>query len=156
MKKCLLRKETESAGCSVTYRFYVLRVVIRFTCNQEYISEEVTRGWTKMNTEVIHRERWGGFVERMWGVTNANEIFYRITKGKVRPLGISRCKWQLKVDDKWGCELQPSGSMWSPVETCCEDGNEQSVSIKCKELVEEMNDRWAVTKVFTTWSSLIG
>jgi len=65
MKNCLLRKETELAGCSVTYRFYVLRVVIRFTINQEYISKEVRGGWTKVNNEVIHRKRWGGFVERM-------------------------------------------------------------------------------------------
>ena len=42
------------------------------------------------------------------------------------------------------------------MKTGCEDGNEQSVSIKYKELVDELSDRWAVTKVFTRWSSLIG
>jgi len=57
MKNCLLRKEMESAGCSVTNKFYVLRVVIRFTFNQEYITKEVTGSWTKMNTEIIHRKR---------------------------------------------------------------------------------------------------
>lgn len=129
--------------------------MIRFTINQGYITKEVRGGWTKMNNEVIQRKRWGGFVERMWEVTNTNETFNQITEGKVGPLGISSRKWQLKVDDGWGCELQPSGSKWSPVETC-EDGNEQLVSIKYKELVEEMSDRWAVTKVFTRWSSLIG
>ena len=42
------------------------------------------------------------------------------------------------------------------METCCEGGNGQSVSIKYKELVDKLSDRWAVTKVFTRWSSLIG
>jgi hypothetical protein len=146
---CCARKRGQQVVHVVTNLMFF--VVIRFAFNQECVSKEVTGGWTKLNNEVIHRRDGRSCRAHVRG-NNVNKIFNRISEGKMRPLGRSRRKWQLKVDDRWGCELQPSDSKWGSVDTCCEHGNEQSFSTKYKELVDELSDRWAVTKDLLDWA----
>ena len=85
-------------------------------------------------TPLYDEVRWTGHVDRIGQKRDAHRVLVGKPEGK-REIARPRCRRIIleRIWTKSGSRLDCSGSGWGQVTGCCENGNEPTCSMNCRE-----------------------